>query len=271
MHEAWSPWLRSTVQRQPGRALAFMLGVALLAVTLALHVANELNVWLTGLFGSGGLLLVGIATLPIKRFRLPGGGEVETHDQGHPNFSDAVDQIRKERPAAETVDLPGDDLSIGVRYLLGERIIEHLLSDLQGPLAGCEARIFIFDSITQLLITAYRPSDAGPSKPGGWHPGQGVTGAAYSRQEYVVATGAATHDDTWELDEEQQERYRDLTAVAATPIWASAFESVLGVLSLSSKQPDTQLATDEGFFAHVALAEQVAVAMEDLLGFGPGS
>lgn len=205
-----------------------------------------------------GLLLPGLAVLRVGTF------EVRTRDSNNVGqLAQGVEQIRREKPDPEKVDLPGDDLWDGARYRLGEKTLELLLSNLEGQLKDCEARVFLFDADEQRLMPAYRPESA-TGEPLGFELGQGVTGRSYQTKRYATAKWQRTHDDTYNLTDEMKERFKGLTAVAAVPLFDRE-GSVIGTLSLSSTSPATKLTTDLGYNEHLALAEQVAVILIDLL------
>jgi hypothetical protein len=102
--------------------------------------------------------------------------------------------------------------------------------------------------------------------PGGdeWEVGQGATGEAYRRGEYVLATGDSVWNERYGLTPDQQRRYRDLTAVAAMPVETASGE-VMAVLSASSKEVGTPLARDDGYEEHFLKATLVARILVDLL------
>jgi DNA-binding IclR family transcriptional regulator len=87
---------------------------------------------------------------------------------------------------------------------------------------------------------------------------------AYKERRYAFAEGERTHDGTYGLTPEMRERYADVTAVAAQPLY-DRDGKVIGVLSLSSRSAATKLTTDLGLNEQVALAEQVSVTLVDLL------
>jgi hypothetical protein len=100
----------------------------------------------------------------------------------------------------------------------------------------------------------------------GWAIGQGVTGEAWRRGAYVLATGSECSDETYHLNAGQQERYRELVAVAAAPVM-NASGKVVAVLAGSSHDPETLLGSPEAFDAHIALAAAMARILVDLLGW----
>ncbi len=240
-----------------------------------LHLAERVPWQTSSAAVGGGLFLTGVSMLlpSIKRLNML-GNELETWetdpDQDGSRLADELEALRARKlesadevdPAS--VDLPGDDLVVGARYKLAERSIELLLTHLEGPLAGCEARLFVFDSSLRKLTPMFRPER--PERPINWAPGQGVVGVAFDVEDYELAQGAATHDDTYGLTPEMQLRFTGLTAVAASPIHVAG--RVVGVLALSTADEGPALATEEGYWAHQLLAELVSVALGDL--WNPG-
>jgi len=178
-------------------------------------------------------------------------------------LSQEIAQARETKADPESIDLAGRDAWDGARYRLGERALECLLSELHDQLYGCEARIFPFDAVEQKLVPAFRPAGA-TGDPVAWAPGVGVTGKAFKEQRYVYAEGERTHDGTYGLTPELQQRFAGLTAVAAVPL-LDRQDKILGVLSLSTRSPAPKLTTEHGYAQHVALGQQVSVTLVDLL------
>jgi hypothetical protein len=251
---------------QLGRVGATVLGVSMIvygAVTV-FHLPDAIP----GAMIAGGTILAAAGLLApyVTRISVPGAA-VETREprSAGEELAMEVEQLReKPPPDPAAVDLVGDDSWDGARYRLGERAIDCLLTNLQGDLAGCEARIFLFDAVEQKLMPAFRPE--GSVDPAiGWLPGVGVTGVAYQDRRYAFATGDKVHDGTFGLSAEDQERFSELTAVAAVPL-QDRTGYVFGTLSLSSTATDNTLTTEGGYEEHVALAEQISVALVDLIG-----
>lgn len=253
------------VTRHAGRTAAMAVGLAALVTGVVFTAHDEPEVPWNALI-VGGLTLFGVAALLpyIKRFKGP-WTELETRDETPSQLGREVIELRETKPAPETTDLPGNDWWEGARYRLGERALEALLTNLSGNLAKCEARIFLFDATRQLLVPALSPP--GTSGTGsGWAAGEGVTGFAYERSEYVFAKGRRCSDGTFGLSEEKQRRYTSLTEVAAMPLQDPSGRTV-GTLSLSSKTIHTTLTSPDGRSEHVSLAQQVSVALRELIGY----
>ena len=256
-------WAAGVLARHSGRVAAVAIGLGMLSGGAFLGFLGKDSAVATALvFGGLVLCALGCLVLYLKTFKA-GGVEAETRDPAGLQLAQEVAHARETNADPESIDLAGEDAWEGARFRLGERALEYLLSDLHDHLYGCEARIFLFDAVEQKLVPAYRPAEAtGP--PIAWAPGVGVTGVAFREERYVFAEGDRTHDGTYGLTPELQERFANLTAVAAVPLFDRE-DKVLGTLSLSSRSPATKLTTDHGYAQHVALAQQVAVTLVDLL------
>ena len=154
------------------------------------------------------------------------------------------------------------EVTVAARVLLAETLLPHLLRPQEGPLAGCHLAVYLYNADSELLEAVELPGATGPAER--WRVGQGATGAAYERGEYVLVEGEAVSDLTYGLSPEQQERFSDLTAVAAMPV-TNASGAVIGVLTASSSDGQHQLATQEAFDQHLAIAEMVGRLLIDVL------
>lgn len=146
-------------------------------------------------------------------------------------------------------------------------VLESALVPTEGPLAGCEFRLFVFDETVGRLLPVWEPPGS-PRDSEGWEPGKGATGSAYAHREYTVARGKAVADESFGLTEKQQERYKDLAVVAALPV-TDDFGGTLGVLTGSSTDPSTQLDTAAGYDAQLELVVLVKRLWIDVLKWGP--
>lgn len=240
-----------------------MVAVGLVLIGLAVFGDHSDTVVATLLVLGVVLVVVG-ALLPYIEEVAGGTLRVRTRNSDVGKLGQEVEEIRKTKPDPESVDLAGEDHWDGARYRLGERALEWLLIDLAGHLEGCEARVFLYDADERKLMPAWRPPTATSHSSLGWEVGQGVTGRAYQKRQYISAKWQRTHDDTFGLTAEMKARYAKLTAVAAVPLF-DPDGKVIGTLSLSSEATNTKLITDLGYSEHLALAEQVAVVLVDLL------
>lgn len=106
--------------------------------------------------------------------------------------------------------------------------------------------------------------DQDPQHSEGWAPGHGVTGEAWRREDYVIATGSTCSDATYGLTALQQQRYEVLVAVASAPVFNAAGR-MIAVLSASTEDTETDLPTPEGREVHLALAAAMSRILVDLL------
>jgi len=99
-----------------------------------------------------------------------------------------------------------------------------------------------------MLLPVLQPGHAGPSP--GFAVGEGVAGEAWETGEFAIAVGDATHDESFALAPDKQTHYSNLAVMAAVPV-TNAAASPIAVLSASSADPGSGLATQEGFEALV--------------------
>lgn len=130
---------------------------------------------------------------------------------------------------------------------------------------GYYLQVFIPDPDHKRLIPVRDPQGIGPGE--GWRidhqPPQAVTGLAWKTNEYVFAKGPAVSDATFALTSEQQRRYARLTGVSATPIRDPRGRPI-GVLTLCTEEPDPAVSEREVVELQIALAAELAPALEDL-------
>lgn len=84
----------------------------------------------------------------------------------------------------------------GGAFLIGASLV--LPNVKRMTLLECEARLLVFDSSLRKLTPTF-PPDGVEGGPINWSPGQGVVGVAYANQDYELASGEVTHDDTYRL------------------------------------------------------------------------
>jgi hypothetical protein len=139
-----------------------------------------------------------------------------------------------------------------------------LLPEVTGLPDEYKVQVFLPNKESTKLVAAYDPGHGGPEE--GWQIDrdrpQGVTGTAWKINAYVFAPGEQVSDETYGLTPEQQERYRSLTAVAATPI-QNARGNPIGVLTLftTMENPDID---DDFVIRHIGAAEIVARVLIDV-------
>lgn len=263
----WRTWLALAIQRQPGRLFAMALGVG--AVGAGVIFRNEPAVAVPSI--PTGLFLAGAAALlPWIKLLKVGNNELQTRDPNELAAMEAeVEELRKlgDEVELENVDLPGDDEWDGALFAVGEEALDRILTEMPPLLADCEARVFLYDSTVDLLVPARRPADAPHRAWLGWRPDQGANGDAFTNNARAVRTGDSTHDSADGLTPDMQAAYADLTAVAAIPLTNRAGDPI-GVLSLSSTDPRTQLAGYDAYWLHLNLATKVSVILVELLYLG---
>ena len=165
----------------------------------------------------------------------------------------------------DVAEVDVDQVVSATRLVLASKTLERLLAPDEAPLTEAWFHLYLFDDQRELLLPAFegRPS---PSK--GWKPGVGAVGEAWTSGEYVLVRGEEVSDETYGLTPVQQHRARNLAVVAAMPV-TNASDQVIAVVSGSSVDPESPLATDEGFDAHLLLAQEVARVLVDLLRWFP--
>lgn len=154
------------------------------------------------------------------------------------------------------------------RYYAASLALEAVFEDaarLDEGFAQCRFRLFMYDERRSRLIAVLRPNDASEAARE-WEPGKGVTGVAYETREYAIAVGAATHDDTFHLDDDAKLDYADLTEVAAAPVF-NASNHVIGVLSVSNTTSRLILSRPLGRRVHIQATSVSARILVDLLGW----
>ncbi len=94
---------------------------------------------------------------------------------------------------------------------------------------------------------------------------QAVTGSAWVANEYYFLQNSELSKSELRLTSEHQERYRDLTGVAATPV-KDASGQVIAVLTIFSKRKDPEMDTDDFVNTHVGLADEVGHILRAYIG-----
>ena len=215
-----------------------------------------------------GLLLAGAFSSRLRKAKIgPGGAELELDQRARETTS----QLALEPGQAPQGPFPLPDTELVVdthRVALANDVLAMLTSPRNGPLAGCSFQLYLFDIVEQLLLPVLQPGHPGPSPR--FALGEGVAGTAWATGADAIAEGGETSDETFALAAEKQARYSDLAVVAAMPV-TNAAGQVLAVLSAASDDPDTELRSEAGMEALVALADAVARVLVDLLKwFGDG-
>lgn len=256
-------WATKAAEQHLGRLVVVLVGVGLI---VAAYLQARTALGAQSLWAGAFLVLVGglIPWLRKASVSPSEGLALETHPEGEATAEIAERGGEAGRSATEghALDLE-DDARPASRYMVASAAVDQLFHPVDGPLKGCEFRLYLYDSDRDRLLPAIEPRpDADGSE--GWEVGQGVTGEAWRQAEYVFATGRECHDATFGLAPDQQHRYRDLTAVAAMPV-INHRGDVIAVLSGSSTDPTAPLVTADGFEAHLTLAACASRILVDLL------
>ncbi|MCY3925173.1 MAG: GAF domain-containing protein [bacterium] len=260
----WMRWTmyfaRRALQNDLGRTLTFVVGALTMAAAFRWLDDSPSFATATGIGGA----LVGVSGMArwLRRVKFP-GAELDMVKS-----SDRAEQYREmvgQRDAG-VLSITEAEQTDTTRQLVAEKAAQALFEDAaEDYFEGCQFRFFMYSDRQQKLIAVLRP-DAVQAEQRGWRPGEGVTGVAYQSGIYQIAQGDKTHDGTFGLDSERQERYRHLTEVAAMPV-VNANDRLIGVLSVSHSQDRVILGTDEGYRKHAAIASSMARIVVDLLGW----
>src|SRR5207249_566876 len=180
----------------------------------------------------------------LGRLRLSAGGGLDAQmrdPQNEVSTAAAEDAAAAVVTGAGPAQVDSDEIIGATRLYLASLAVTSMLE--RSTLTDCDWHLYLYDADAERLMPIFEPENGEPSE--GWEIGTGATGTAAERVEYVVVQGAETHDGTYGLTPAQQERYRDLEVVAAAPIQSWTGE-MIGVLSASSSNPDSKLATPDG-------------------------
>lgn len=243
--------------RHGGSAVLVVLGGSLLIASLYQGHGNEAYAFGLLIFGSG-LVTLGVVLPRLRNAEVgPATGFKLTLDQQREVSTGMAGG--GSGPVEVQVDV--DQVVAATRVVLASETLGRLLAPEGGPLAGAWFHLYLFDEQGDLLLPAF---EGRPSPSQGWKPGVGAVGEAWSSGEYVLVRGHEVSDDTYGLSPAQQHRARNLVVVAAMPV-TNARDHVLAVLSGSSADDASPLATAEGFDAHLLMAQEVARVLVDLL------
>jgi putative methionine-R-sulfoxide reductase with GAF domain len=251
---------RSWVARHGNSLVLVSLGVVLLVASLFQGGGNAAYAFGLLIFGSG-LVVFGVV--------LPRLQNAEVGPATGFKLTLAEDAQREASTGLAESDGGGtvqvDQVVAATRLLLASETLARLLAPEDGPLAGAWFHLYLLDEQRSLLLPAF---EGRPSPSQGWAPGTGAVGEAWASGEYVLVQGEEVSDDTHGLTPAQQHRARNLALVAAMPV-TNASGTVIAVVSASSADPDSTLATDEGFDGHLLVAQEVARVLVDLLHWFP--
>lgn len=260
--------IEDSFKRQPGRLVAVLAGAFLLIAGVVFIGKRENGVLCGQVLLLGTIILTVGAMAPYiesLRISLRDGGEVKMR-----SATDLTSEIAEQGPGVvgtelereggtqEETQLESDAMA---RWTVAEAALLTLTNPRVGELAGSRVHVYLFDEATQLLVPNLETQD---QRTESWEPGVGVTGMAYSRREFVLAVGDELTADRFGLNADQLERYSTLTAVASTPIILRS-GNVVGVISTSTSDQDSGIATDGGRDELLAVAAAIALILEEIL------
>lgn len=251
-----------TASHRVSRSALFIVGIMTM---VAGYRAARNSPWLIESIGAG---LVALAALVpwVKEVKVGKEGVSATmHDRDVETSTRLAEEPVSVGGAAEIPELVAEEtegLLASARLFLANQFVGDLLyQHTEGPFAGCDFRLYLYDDDKRRLVPAFEPK---PDESVGWAPGQGATGAAWLLNEYVLVEGAQVYDGTYGLDASQQARFRELAAVAAMPV-RNAAGDVIAVLTASTKDASNRMSTDEAFEQHTVLALLSSRVLVDLL------
>lgn len=214
-----------------------------------------------------GVVLFVLATRRVRSVEVSTTGakaELDPDAEESTRLAQGAQTTDTEPPAVAGRDDDGGERVAAARLALARRLASEMLLSppSAGPLAGCKFHLFLYDHDADRLLPALEPENTDGSR--GWAIGQGATGLAYQRESYELLTGADVAAETSGLTEDLQRRYADLELVAAMPV-KSAGGRTIGVLTASSRDANSQAASDAGYDEHLKLAVLVSRVLVDLL------
>jgi hypothetical protein len=247
-----------------------IVGVALVAVDRNASFGLALAVL------GGVLILCGALSHRLKHVKLPGGGEADFYPPAVGDTALAVFSKPSVIPKpgintalhSRSVEFSDAEIVGALNASVAERALESLLSRPEtGPLEGCELRLYTYDDSADdgkgWLTAIVEPAD-GRSDSREWPPGMGATGAAWEREEFVVAVGEQCWNSTYGVPLERSRDYRHLKSVAACPVFNASWD-VLGVVSAECATSEEQLTTDEAKDEMLSISLEVGRVLVDLL------
>lgn len=211
-----------------------------------------------GAFGLGTLLVI-IGALHHRG--LSAGGPGVTASVPPDPAGEATRRLAELEGAPSVEDIGADDTDDAALLYVAERMLELEVLRPGPPLADCRGQVWLFDPQRQLLYPILEPSHVGLVE---FAVGQGAVGRAWRDGGYVTAVGESVRDDTFDLNDEQQERYADLAAAAAIRVENEA-GAPIAVLSMSTRDPASRLGEEEGVERLIFLRDVVARVLVDLL------
>lgn len=262
-----SRWLRfaeAQVQHNAGRLYAALVGSGM--IVAACLIASNLGS-ATHTLIVGGATLVGLGTLTPWLRRVGWGKASAVFEDPELQRARLSKEISEEQ-SQNRLSIKMQESLDATRYFAATLAVQAIFADARGAHPSfnvCQLRFFMYDNRQERLFAVLRPNQPEVDQRG-WRLREGVTGMAYDTGEFQLATGTATHDGTYNLDEDRQRRYAHLTEVAAMPVM-NAQDVVIGVLSASHDTDSSILATDDWGRTHQAAADALARVVVDLLGW----
>lgn len=255
----------SWIARHGESAVLVVLGLVLVVVSLFQGDGNGAYAFGLLVFGSG-LVVLGVVLPRLRQAEVgPATGFKLTLAAAERELSTGLATVADDDTAVGETAVGAGGVVAATRVVLASETLGHLLAPESGPLAGAAFHLYLFDEQRDLLLPAF---EGRPSPSRGWRAGCGAVGEAWATGEYVLVRGGEVSDDTYGLTPSQQRRARDLAVVAAMPV-TNAHDAVVAVLAGSSAEPDSPLATADGFDAHLLAAQKVARVLVDLLQWFP--
>jgi hypothetical protein len=157
-----------------------------------------------------------------------------------------------------------DDVDAILQLSVAMAAIEGVFKEASaGEFADVELRVYKHDG-GRLLV----PIGQGFIAEDAFKVGRGATGQAWTRKASFVVLGPEASDETHGLTPEQQEHFKDLTVVGATPV-LDQHGNRLGVLTVGSKRAhagvDVTRLQDTWATRMEVLARQLALVLRDLM------
>ncbi len=260
----WWRFAEAQVQHNTGRLYAALVGSGMIAA--ACLIASNLGS-ATHTMIVGGAILVGLGTLTPWLRRVGWGKASAVFEDPELQRARLSKEISEEQ-SQNRLSIKMQESLDATRYFAATLAVQAIFADAQKAQPSfevCQLRFFMYDKQQEKLFAVLRPNQPEADQRG-WRLREGVTGMAYATAEFQLARGTATHDGTYNLDEDRQRRYAHLTEVAAMPVM-NAEEVVVGVLSASHDTDRSILGTEEWRRTHQVAADAVARVVVDLLGW----
>lgn len=262
-------WVGGVVRVNAGRLLVMVPGLGLLTNAATRPGTLSDTEFVVALLVGGGLLLGGYLAPSLRRLVIGAKGvEIETHE---PNYEAPLQQgteLTEEVESTRGADVRPDEAILAAQFYAADRAMDSIFASVLHS-EGLQFHLYLMDDdVGGLWPTFGAPNHVDEQPP--WRPGVGVVGTAYQRNEFVVATGAATNDGTYGLDDTQRAQHAGLFAVAAAPI-VNAAGTVIGVLAASERDyygdGSLILQRPEAREAFTVAADACARVLIDLLGW----